>query len=375
MPGKSIVINMAPADIRKEGSAYDLTIAVGILAAQSLVQPIVQAVLKSQHSVGKKTDNSASMSLTSLCGLKISTRAINVHLFNHSPNKLKELSDKHIETKLKDVLSSTFGDNKFCPITVDAEYSRTPGFTYIHMDEGFIPPGKSIYRFSVDKYKLKDSGMNMVYIIRALAMIDELVVIIHPLSEYTFDLYPGQMSLDSFKNLIKDLINIKLKGIDGLEIINEKKLHVNEVVKFSHYEEETDTTTLYLLPECLPFFPMNEIQRRILIDKKERIQSIPSVNAVASNDGNQAILLEDNTSLRTKKGLFSLKYKGKVQLSDEMYHYYVFYGQMKMNSIIKSVENLNNDYLISNDKKHILRFKQFEGVKIVSPEEFLKIWI
>lgn len=33
IPGKNIVINMAPADIRKEGSAYDLTIAVGILAA------------------------------------------------------------------------------------------------------------------------------------------------------------------------------------------------------------------------------------------------------------------------------------------------------------------------------------------------------
>ena len=33
MPGKKLVINMAPADIRKEGSAYDLTIAIGILAA------------------------------------------------------------------------------------------------------------------------------------------------------------------------------------------------------------------------------------------------------------------------------------------------------------------------------------------------------
>ena len=36
-PGKEIVINMAPADIRKEGSAYDLTIAVGILAASEQV--------------------------------------------------------------------------------------------------------------------------------------------------------------------------------------------------------------------------------------------------------------------------------------------------------------------------------------------------
>ncbi len=33
IPGKRIVVNMAPANIRKEGSAYDLTIAIGILAA------------------------------------------------------------------------------------------------------------------------------------------------------------------------------------------------------------------------------------------------------------------------------------------------------------------------------------------------------
>ncbi len=38
MPGRSIVINMAPADIRKEGSAYDLTIAVGILAASEQIK-------------------------------------------------------------------------------------------------------------------------------------------------------------------------------------------------------------------------------------------------------------------------------------------------------------------------------------------------
>ncbi|MDB5263611.1 MAG: ATP-binding protein, partial [Adhaeribacter sp.] len=33
MPRQKVVINMAPADIRKEGSAYDLPIALGILAA------------------------------------------------------------------------------------------------------------------------------------------------------------------------------------------------------------------------------------------------------------------------------------------------------------------------------------------------------
>jgi magnesium chelatase family protein len=34
-PGQKITINMAPADIKKEGSAYDLTIALGVLAASA----------------------------------------------------------------------------------------------------------------------------------------------------------------------------------------------------------------------------------------------------------------------------------------------------------------------------------------------------
>jgi magnesium chelatase family protein len=37
IPGKKVVINMAPADIRKEGSAYDLTLGVGILAASEQI--------------------------------------------------------------------------------------------------------------------------------------------------------------------------------------------------------------------------------------------------------------------------------------------------------------------------------------------------
>ena len=39
LPGKKITINMAPADLRKEGSAYDLTLAIGILAASNQIKP------------------------------------------------------------------------------------------------------------------------------------------------------------------------------------------------------------------------------------------------------------------------------------------------------------------------------------------------
>ncbi len=38
IPGKKITLNMAPADLRKEGSAYDLTLAIGILAASGQIK-------------------------------------------------------------------------------------------------------------------------------------------------------------------------------------------------------------------------------------------------------------------------------------------------------------------------------------------------
>ncbi len=38
IPGKKIIINMAPADLRKEGSAYDLSLALGILVASGQIR-------------------------------------------------------------------------------------------------------------------------------------------------------------------------------------------------------------------------------------------------------------------------------------------------------------------------------------------------
>jgi magnesium chelatase family protein len=38
IPGKKLTINMAPADLRKEGSAYDLTLALGILTASGQIK-------------------------------------------------------------------------------------------------------------------------------------------------------------------------------------------------------------------------------------------------------------------------------------------------------------------------------------------------
>ncbi len=52
-PGKQVLINMAPADIRKEGSSYDLPLAVGILAADEkiITESLEQYVLMGELSL------------------------------------------------------------------------------------------------------------------------------------------------------------------------------------------------------------------------------------------------------------------------------------------------------------------------------------
>ena len=40
IPGRKLVVNLAPADIRKEGSAYDLAIAIGMLAVSEQIQVV-----------------------------------------------------------------------------------------------------------------------------------------------------------------------------------------------------------------------------------------------------------------------------------------------------------------------------------------------
>lgn len=42
-PRKQVIVNMSPADIRKEGAAYDLPLAVGILASESIRRRVIAA--------------------------------------------------------------------------------------------------------------------------------------------------------------------------------------------------------------------------------------------------------------------------------------------------------------------------------------------
>lgn len=54
IPGKKITLNMAPADLRKEGSAYDLTLAIGILVSTNQIaerQPLSEYIIMGELSL------------------------------------------------------------------------------------------------------------------------------------------------------------------------------------------------------------------------------------------------------------------------------------------------------------------------------------
>ena len=44
MPRKKVVVNLAPADIRKEGSSYDLPIALGLLKSSGQISSRIREI-------------------------------------------------------------------------------------------------------------------------------------------------------------------------------------------------------------------------------------------------------------------------------------------------------------------------------------------
>ncbi len=120
-PGKQVVINMAPADIRKEGSSYDLPLAMGILCADEKV-------------VGSETESYIMMGELSLDGtlqpvrgvLPIALRArdegfkgVIVPVKNAREAAVVGNLDVYGMEKLGDVVDFFNGTRRFTPVSVD----------------------------------------------------------------------------------------------------------------------------------------------------------------------------------------------------------------------------------------------------------------
>ncbi|NMC41301.1 MAG: YifB family Mg chelatase-like AAA ATPase, partial [Bacteroidales bacterium] len=122
-PGKQVVINMAPADIRKEGSAYDLPLAAAILAAD---EKISQGALDSFMMMGELSLDGTLKPVRGVLPMAIKARdegfrGLIVPAENSCEAAVVRGIDVYGMNSLGDVLAFFNGRNGFEPVRVDLE--------------------------------------------------------------------------------------------------------------------------------------------------------------------------------------------------------------------------------------------------------------
>ncbi len=120
-PGKQVVINMAPADIRKEGSSYDLPLAVAILAAD---EKISGAAVESYIIMGELSLDGTLQPVKGVLPIAIKAREEGFKgLIVPVKNSLEAAVVSGLEVygmeKLGDVVDFFNGTRKFSPVSVN----------------------------------------------------------------------------------------------------------------------------------------------------------------------------------------------------------------------------------------------------------------
>jgi magnesium chelatase family protein len=122
-PGKQVVINMAPADIRKEGSSYDLPLAVGVLAAD---EKITKEMLDSYMIMGELSLDGSLQPVRGVLPIALRARdeglkGLIVPARNASEGAVVNGLNVYGMNNLKDVTDLLNGFRKFEPVKVDLD--------------------------------------------------------------------------------------------------------------------------------------------------------------------------------------------------------------------------------------------------------------
>jgi magnesium chelatase family protein len=120
-PGKQVVINMAPADIRKEGSSYDLPLAMGILAADEKVnkKELESYILMGELSLDGTLQPVKGVLPIALRAREEGFKGIIVPVKNAREAAVVEALEVFGMEKLNDVVDFFNGSRKFFPVKVD----------------------------------------------------------------------------------------------------------------------------------------------------------------------------------------------------------------------------------------------------------------
>lgn len=136
LPGRKIVINMAPADIRKEGSAFDLALAVGILSASEQIAPVgdIPTMLLGELSLdGTLRPVRGALSIA-IQAQKEGFRRLILPETNAAEAAMVQGVDVYGLKTLQEVVALLQGDALFLPLRVDVQSYFDAGTTSWNMD-------------------------------------------------------------------------------------------------------------------------------------------------------------------------------------------------------------------------------------------------
>ena len=120
-PGKQVVINMAPADIRKEGSSYDLPLAMGILTAD---EKVIKDEIESYIIMGELSLDGTLQPVKGVLPIALRAReegfkGVIVPVKNAREAAVVNELEVYGMEKLGDVVDFFNGTRKFTPVKVD----------------------------------------------------------------------------------------------------------------------------------------------------------------------------------------------------------------------------------------------------------------
>ncbi|MGH7891215.1 MAG: magnesium chelatase domain-containing protein, partial [Thermodesulfobacteriota bacterium] len=131
-PVRRVTVNLAPADIRKEGSAFDLPMSLGILAALGYVdhEPLLQYVILGELSLDGKVKPIKGALPSSICARDSGLKGIILPRENAEEAAVVEGVDVFAVESLQDIVEFIAGKREIHPTRVDIGSIFTRAKTY-----------------------------------------------------------------------------------------------------------------------------------------------------------------------------------------------------------------------------------------------------
>ncbi|MBE2280449.1 MAG: YifB family Mg chelatase-like AAA ATPase [Ignavibacteriaceae bacterium] len=146
-PSRKITINLAPADIKKEGSSYDLPIACGMLAAMKMISP---QFLDSSIILGELSLDGLLRPIKGALSIAIEAKSLGIKRLIVPADSAKEASivaglEVYGMTNLSEVVKFLNGEEGFSPVTTTTEELFNNLNTY-HLDFSDVKGQENVKR-------------------------------------------------------------------------------------------------------------------------------------------------------------------------------------------------------------------------------------